>query len=90
MGKPHCELIATQDLRDAILDWNGDSNNVAIGHRIILPSTFTSGPHYIHEHQQDAISYVRKYEHTDLFITATTNPNWPEIERWFAAWSGSP
>ena len=43
-----------QDLRDAILDRDGDPNNV--GHRIILPSTFTGGPRYMHERQQDAMS----------------------------------
>ena len=37
------------------------------------------GPRYMHEHQQDAMTYVRKYGHPDLFITTTTNPNWPEI-----------
>ena len=30
--------------------------------------------------QQDAMSYVRKYGHPDLFITTTINPNWPEIK----------
>ena len=67
-----------QDLRDAILDRDGDPNNV--GRRIILPSTFTGGPRYMHERQQDAMSYVRKYGHPDLFITTTTNPSWPEIK----------
>ena len=65
-------------MRDAILDQDGDPNNV--GRRIILPSTFTGGPRYMHEHQQDAMSYVRKYGHPDLFITTTTNPSWPEIK----------
>ena len=67
-----------QDLQDAILDWDGDPNNV--GCRIIFPSTFTGGPRYMHECQQDAMSYVRKYGHPDLFITTTTNPSWPEIK----------
>ena len=67
-----------QDLRDAILDQDGDPNNV--GRRIILPSTFTGGPRYMRERQQDAMSYVRKYGHPDLFITTTTNPSWPEIK----------
>ena len=35
-----------QDLRDAILDGDGDPNNV--GHRIILPATFTDGSCYVH------------------------------------------
>ena len=57
-----------QDLRDAILDNDGDPKNV--GRRVI-----TGGPRYMHERQQDAMSYVRKYGHPDLFITITTNPN---------------
>ena len=67
-----------QDLWDTILDGDGDPNNV--GCRIILPSTFTGGPRYMHEHQQDAMSYIRKYGHPDLFITTTTDPNWSEIK----------
>ena len=67
-----------QDLRDAILDGDGDPSNV--GRRIVLPSTFTGGPRYMHERQQDAMTYVRMYGHPDLFITTTTNPNWPEIK----------
>ena len=67
-----------QDLRDAILDSDGDPRNV--GRRVILPSTFTGGPQYMHERKQDAMTYVRKYGHPDLFITTTTNPNWPEIK----------
>ena len=66
-----------QDLRDAILEGDGDPNSV--GRRIILPSTFTGGPRYMHERQQDAMTYIRKYGHPDLFITTRTNPNWPEI-----------
>ena len=49
------------DLQDAILDRDGDPNNVR--HKIILPSAFTGGPCYMHERQQDAMSYVRKYGH---------------------------
>ena len=66
------------DLRDAILDSDDDPRNV--GRRVILPSTFTGGPRYMHERQQDAMTYVRKYGHPDLFIATTTNPNWPEIK----------
>ena len=67
-----------QDLRDAIVDGDGDHRNV--GHRIILPSTFTGGPRYMHKRQEDAMTYVRKYGQPDLFITMACNPNWPEIK----------
>ena len=62
-----------QDLRDSIVNGDGDPSNIC--HRIILPSTFTGGPRYMHERQQDATTYVRKYGHPDLFITMTCNPN---------------
>jgi len=35
---------------------------------------------YMHEHKQDAMTYVRKYGHPELFTTTTTNPNSPEIK----------
>ncbi|XP_065918817.1 uncharacterized protein [Dysidea avara] len=60
-----------------MVDGDGDPRNV--GRRVILPSSFTGGPRYMYERQQDAMTYVRKYGHPDLFITMTTNPNWPEI-----------
>ena len=34
----------------------------------------------MHKRQQNAITYVRKHGHPDLFITTTTNPNLPEIK----------
>ena len=77
MSRQRYELTY-RDLRDAILDGDGDPRNVS--HRVILPSTFTGGPRYMHERQQDAMIYVRKYGHPDLFITTTTNPNWSEIK----------
>ena len=57
-----------QDLRDVIIDGDGDPSNV--GH----PSTFIGGPHYMHESQQDVMTYVRKYDHIVLFITMTCIP----------------
>ncbi|XP_059223034.1 uncharacterized protein LOC131996874 [Stomoxys calcitrans] len=64
-------------LQDA-LQANEHSNN--IGQLVILPSSFTGGPRYLHEKSQDAMTYVRHYGKPDLFITATCNPNWPEIK----------
>lgn len=65
-------------LRDA-LNQNEDADN--LGRLVILPSSFTGGPRYMHERTQDAFCYVRKYGRPDLFITFTTNPKWDEITR---------
>jgi len=64
-------------LRDSLLPSDADPRNA--GQRVILPSTFTGGPRYMHERQMDAMTYVRTYGKPDLFITMTTNPRWPEI-----------
>ena len=65
------------ELQDSVLPRDADPQNA--GQRVILPSTFTGGPRYMHERQMDAMTYVRTYGRPDLFITMTTNPRWPEI-----------
>ena len=66
-----------QDLRDTIVNSDGNPNNV--DQRVILPSSYYGGPRFMFEKQQDVMSYVRKFGWPDLFITVTTNPNWEEI-----------
>ncbi|PAA84583.1 hypothetical protein BOX15_Mlig017082g4 [Macrostomum lignano] len=64
-------------LRDAIA---GERNPNEIGQMVILPSSFTGGPRYMHERTQDAMTYVRKYGRPDLFITFTCNSAWNELK----------
>lgn len=52
---------------------------MAIGRRVILPSTFVGSPRYMKQCYHDAMSIVRKYGKPDLFVTFTCNPRWPEI-----------
>ncbi|XP_065835787.1 uncharacterized protein [Oscarella lobularis] len=63
-------------LRDAV-EADGDPSNV--GQLVVLPSSFTGGPRYMHEKCQDAMTYVKHHGAPDLFITMTCNSNWPEI-----------
>ncbi|XP_050059745.1 uncharacterized protein LOC126551035 [Aphis gossypii] len=51
-----------------------------LGKLVILPSYFTGGPRYMHERAQDALTYVRHYGSSDLFVTFTCNPKWQEIQ----------
>lgn len=46
---------------------------------MILPSSFTGGPSYIHEYAQDTMTYVRNYGRPDIFITFTCSPQWSEV-----------
>ena len=49
------------------------------GRRVVLPSSFTGGPRYMHQLYQDSMAIVRKKGKPDLFITFTCNPKWDEI-----------
>ena len=53
-------------LMDAVGRHDADFSN--IGQMIVLPSSFTGGPHYMHEHTQDAMTYVRHYGRPDLSL----------------------
>jgi len=65
-------------LRDAIAT---DGRSTDVGQLVVLPSSFTGGPRYMHERTQDAMTYVRAYGRPHLFITFTCNPSWDEISR---------
>lgn len=65
-------------LRDAI---NADGNAYNVGRTTILPTTYVGSPRHMHEHTQDAMSYVRHYGTPDLFITFTCNPQWTKIRQ---------
>ena len=64
-------------LQDAV---SKDGEQAEVGQLVILPSSFTGGPRYMHEHTQYAMHYVKKYGKANLSITFTCNPNWDEIK----------
>lgn len=64
-------------LRDAV--GRQDAEAAQLGQMVVLPSSFTGGPRYMHERTQDAMTYVRYHGRPDLFITFTCNPRWKDI-----------
>ena len=50
-----------------------------IGAPKVLPSSFIGGPRHMSKQYHDAMAVIRATSMPDLFITMTTNPNWPEI-----------
>ncbi|XP_019190755.1 PREDICTED: uncharacterized protein LOC109185227 [Ipomoea nil] len=73
-----CE--AYQGLSDALT--RGELDPTARGKRIILPSTFTGGARYMIQNYQDAMAICKHIGYPHIFITFTSNPKWPEIERY--------
>jgi hypothetical protein len=75
--KLHADLY--QGLQDAIAA--SDTSAIAIGQRIILPSSFTVGPRHMVHNYQDAMAICRWAGYSDAFVTFTCNPQWLEIRR---------
>ena len=44
-------------------------------------STYLDSPRNMHQNYQDAMAIVRAIGRSDLFITKTCNPNWPELQK---------
>ncbi|CAN0871855.1 hypothetical protein LINGRAHAP2_LOCUS9959 [Linum grandiflorum] len=61
----------------------GDHSAAGRGN-IILPSTFTGSPRYMHQLYLDATSICQCFGNPDLFITFTCNSQWPEITNSFS------
>ncbi len=51
----------------------------AIGRKVVLPASFTSGPRFMQKNLQHALTLLRIFGGSDLFITFTANPAWLEI-----------
>ncbi|CAN1185183.1 ATP-dependent DNA helicase PIF1 [Linum perenne] len=60
----------------------GESDSRNLG-RIILPSTFTSSVRYMKQLFLDGMAICHYFGNPDLFITFTSNAQWPEIRNAF-------
>ncbi|KAG2055672.1 hypothetical protein BDR06DRAFT_845562, partial [Suillus hirtellus] len=49
------------------------------GRSIILPSSHTGSPHYMHQLLQDSLAICHACKKPNLFLTMTANGSWPEI-----------
>ena len=53
---------------------------LSVGQQIFLSSSYIGGPWNMHQCFQDALVIAWYFCKVDLFITMTTNPQWPEIQ----------
>ena len=50
-----------------------------LGQRLILLFSFSGSSRNMIQHCQDALAINHHFHGADLFLTMTTDPNWPEI-----------
>ena len=67
-----------QGLVDAVRQADGDSRE--LGQCVILPSSFTGSTQNMIQYYQDSLAITCHFGGTDLFLTMTADPKWPEIE----------
>lgn len=81
LNQPQFRLSHLQGMEDAI-NRQDDQNDLAhLGQRIILPSSYQGGPRDMHQRFQDSMAIAHFFKKIDIFLTITTNPNWPEIRQ---------
>jgi hypothetical protein len=51
----------------------------SVGHKIVLLSSFTSRPCYMHRNLQNALTLLCIFGSSNLFVTFTANPAWLEV-----------
>ena len=68
--QPQLRADLYKNVRDAVV--RGDTSHKSLGKKIVLPATFTGGPRYMIQNNQDAMAICRWAGNLDLFITFTT------------------
>jgi hypothetical protein len=63
------------------LSLDADAGAPVVGRRVVLPSSCTGSERALRAAFMDAMAVTGRYRKPNLFLTMTTNPNWPEIQR---------
>lgn len=76
-NQPKFRVDQFQGIVDAVAAGTIDGD--AIGKRTYLPASHIGSKRYMLQNFHDAVAITRVYGPTDLFLTFTCNPKWPEI-----------
>jgi hypothetical protein len=68
-------------LEDAVAHGDDNVDLHSLGQRFLLPSSYIGGPRHMQQRFQDSMAIARYFRQVDLFVTVTTNSQWPEITR---------
>ncbi|XP_057744875.1 uncharacterized protein LOC130962716 [Arachis stenosperma] len=78
----------SQGLHECLIQ--GEIQAARTGKRVILPSSFVSGPRYMYNNCKDAFAICRYAGYPSYFITITCNPDWNEVKDCVADYSLKP
>jgi len=66
----------------------GENDVHVVEKMLMLPASFTGGPHYMRQHFLDAMTVCNQMAIQIFLITFTCNPNWPKIQEALAQQRG--
>jgi hypothetical protein len=78
-NQPRLHAALYSGLEDVASQYDNTLDLTSIGRRVVLPSSYIGGPHYMNQRFQDTIALARHYHGFDLFITFTSNLSWEAI-----------
>jgi hypothetical protein len=81
LNQPTIRACLYSGLEDAAAQGDDNVDLHSLGQRFILPSSYIGGPRHMQQRFQDSMAIARYFGQVDIFLTATTNPQWPEITR---------
>jgi hypothetical protein len=79
LNQPTIRACLYSGLEDAAAQGDDDVDLHTLGQRFILPSSYIGGPRHMQQRFQDSMAIARYFGQVDIFMTMTTNPQWPEI-----------
>ena len=69
------------DLYSGVMDALHEGVDLSsVGKKVIIPTSFTSGPRFMQRNLQNALALLRKFGGCDIFLTFTANAHWREVE----------
>ena len=66
-------------LEDAVAFGDDEIDLGNLGQRYVLPSSYIGGPRHMQQQYQDSMAIACYFRRVNIFLTVTSNPQWPEI-----------
>ncbi|KAL6876350.1 hypothetical protein ACP4OV_012922 [Aristida adscensionis] len=76
-NQPKLRADYFQGLVDTVA--GGATDAESVGKRTYLPASHTGGRRYMLQNYHDAVAIARVHGPSDIFLTFTSNPKWPEV-----------
>ena len=79
LNQPTLFACLYSGLEDAVAFGDDEIDLGNLGQRYVLPSSYIGGPRHMQQQYQDSMAIACYFRRVNIFLTVTSNPQWPEI-----------